>query len=365
MWFDAIQEWLQRRRVMREMRASERRDERDFISDFNQIMEDAENAIKVGERDRAGQLWHQARLRFPNLTLASDLGLRILITLNRLDEAEALMLHGSQRFPRTPFYFAGYAQIPEHRRNFAEAVARAAQLQKKFPSDPIGYSIAANSLRALGRYDEAKSVLRRGLGFAPSNIHLWLDSGQLAIDTQNWQEGLTIYTKAKAMFQHIAGPLGIARCLKELGRYDEAEAELREIHTSFPMEIQPWMELASIAEIRENWDEADRRWAEVRKRFSMSSVGFIQGRRALREVGREAEIEPLLSEAVDRIDTDAELLSVYARIAHDRGDWAAAEPRWALMRERFPDVREGWERGAEAVSALGRDADAAQLRVGG
>ena len=347
---------------MREMRQSQRYEERVYATDFKIMMSNAEAAVRVGETDRAWQIWQRARGRFPNSTLTSPVGLSVLLDLNRVDEADALMREGLHRYPATQFFYQGYCQVAQRRRDHAACLVRAEAMRKRFPGNPLGYSFAANAFRSLGKREEAKAILQRGMAVINDSINLWLDAGQLAIDAGEWTDGLAVYTKAGAVFKHIAVPLGLATCLKGLGRYEEAEEVLREAQAGYPLASAPWAEMARLAESKGDWDTAATHWATVRRRFPMEPLGYLEGRRTLRELGRQAEIEPMLADASERIFEDSELLVEYARVAHGNGDWAAAAERWALVRERFPERREGWDRGAEALVALGKNDEAAQIQ---
>jgi tetratricopeptide (TPR) repeat protein len=142
-----------------------------------------------------------------------------------------------------------------------------------------------------------------------------------------------------------------ARRLRELGRFDDAEALFREAMRRFPDDSAVRSEYAWLAQIARDWHEAVGRWQEMRTRHPDSPVGYSVGAAALRELKRLDEAEDLLTEAITRFPADAAVIIEYARIAEARLDWAAATARWELVRARVPEEIEGY---ASAGTALAR-----------
>ena len=360
--FAGILEWYHRRQVIRELHAKQREYSRDFSQVFKQLIEDANSAVALGSRKQAFDIWSKARESFPDLALTSRKGFEILVDCARYDEAEQVMKEGLRRFPNQPFYREGLVLIAQRRGDRDEAYRQAELLRKRYPGIALGYRVAASCLREMGRMDEALAVIKSGLHAVHDDIGLWLEAGNLAIDRKDWNGGMEIWTEVRSLFNHVSGAIGVAQCLIGLGRVEEAEELLNKSKSSFPLEYGPWRELALISERKGDWEEAIRRWEILRTRFPMFSGGYQGIGEALKQLGREAEFDEILKDAVDRIREDAGLVSRYAWLAHGREDWPAAADRWALMRERFPSLPEGYERGAEALANLGRHEEAASIR---
>jgi predicted Zn-dependent protease len=234
-------------------------------------------------------------------------------------------------------------------------------LRKRAPNSTKGYWIAAASLSELGKAKEAEEILVRGIQRMPEDVGLQIEYAKLAERRLDWTEALARWRVIYDTYGHRAGISGAANILTELGRYDEAESLLNGVMYKFGNEITIWVTLARVAEHRKDWEEAERRWVAIRNRFPLDSMAYLYGLRPLYTLGRVAEAEKVLLDAMERIRDDPALLTEYAWIAHRRSDWAEAAQRWAALRERFPSQRVGYEQGAVALQALGLTEEAARL----
>ena len=153
----------------------------------------------------------------------------------RYDEAEALMQEGRKRFPRQPHFAEGLAQVALRRGDARSDTPLPAGADRKFPMRVRAYSLEAACLNDLDRTKEAEALLLRALRFAPGDIALNFEYAKSAARRKDWEEALRRWTAVREKFRHIAGPIEVAKCLKELGRYDEADALLRETFYSFPL----------------------------------------------------------------------------------------------------------------------------------
>jgi predicted Zn-dependent protease len=244
-----------------------------------------------------------------------------------------------------------------------EAVRRCKTLRNKHPASLSGYWIAAASLSELGRAAEAEVMLARGMRIAPQDVGLRLEFAKLAERRKDWTVALRRWIEVRELCGHIAGVVGSANALKELGRYDEAERLLSDAMYKVGNDPTVWLEHARIAEHKRDWEEAARRWEKLRSRFPMLPLVYVHIVRPLLELGRQADAEKVLREGIRRLPDDPTPFIELAWLAHRRGDWSEAAVRWAVVRERFPTRHEGYERGSEAMMTLGRTEEAMQLRA--
>jgi len=70
-----------------------------------------------------------------------------------------------------------------------------------------------------------------------------------------------------------------------------------------------------------------------------------------------------MAAAVERFPAEAWPAIEHAALASARHDWGEAAERWTKVRERWPGRSEGYQRGAEALAALGREAEAETVRT--
>jgi predicted Zn-dependent protease len=163
-------------------------------------------------------------------------------------------------------------------------------------------------------------------------------------------------------FSSAAVVLNIVQCLRALDRNDEAEEILADLSIKMPGNRYVLVESATIASARGDFEEASRRWAVVRKRIPLLAAGYTSGVEVERRLGREAEADQILVQAVTYLKSDLGIHLEYARSAQRRGDWTSALERWALVRERFSECDEAREQEAVAVAVVDTQAGPGDLR---
>ncbi len=173
-------------------------------------------------------------------------------------------------------------------------------MRKNFPADFSGYGLAARELSKEGRADEAEKLLAQGVRFVQDDAGAAIEYARLPMARQDWAAGIERWRVVSERFNHPAGAVSMAECLRKLGRFDEAEATLNEAQPRFPLEPAIRAELARVAEARGNTEEALKLWDQVRQRFPMVPSGHIETFRILRSLGREADAEGVKAAALDR-----------------------------------------------------------------
>jgi tetratricopeptide (TPR) repeat protein len=150
------------------------------------------------------------------------------------------------------------------------------------------------------------------------------------------------------------GWLAAARLLRDIGRFDEAEALLTDARMRFLAQPAPFVDWALLAHHRRDWAEALRRWDAARTRFPDQAVAYVLAAVALRETGRLSDAESLLGEARGRFPNDPGAAIEYAWIAHFRRDWEESVRRWEHARARFPAHAASYVFAGVALRELGR-----------
>ena len=155
--------------------------------------------------------------------------------------------------------------------------------------------------------------------------------------------------------QHALGPaagaprFAAAIALRELRRFDEAEALLVSAIARFPGERGPLTEHAWLAAARRDWPEAVRRWALVRERFPNVADSYLRGAQALSALWQHEEAEALLADATARFPQDSAMACDHAWLAYRRHELDEAARRFEAVRRRFPDLLTGYTAGAMAL----------------
>jgi tetratricopeptide (TPR) repeat protein len=196
----------------------------------------------------------------------------------------------------------------------------------------------------------------------PNEFELHVQHARNATERREWPEALRRWEVVRSRFENeFLGPLGVAQCLRELGRFAEAEEVLTDALVRFYQIDWLYAERANLATAKGDFNEAVQCWEALLRRSPSFPIAYTMGAEALRRVGREADADELLGVAVTRVRSDLPVHLEYARSAHRRGDWAAAAERWALARDRFPECAEASGQEAEALAAIERRGSTSNL----
>jgi tetratricopeptide (TPR) repeat protein len=202
----------------------------------------------------------------------------------------------------------------------------------------VSYIEEARRLRELGRVCDAETILWEGIKCFPDNSDLLFEHARLAERRRDWAEVAARWHNAR-----LCSPdrsfcyVGEAWGLRELGRFDEADAMLHEALARFPGEAAIIFDLARIAQARHDPSEALARWNTARSRFPDRWFCYIGEGWALRALARLDEAQELLREAIQRFPEEPEPIFDYGRVAIARQDWAEVARHWNEARCQFPD----------------------------
>ena len=355
--------WKQRRRALRDLENNQRLEESILGLDDRNPVNRAKVALESDDPVAALKYWNEAIARYPSFAKGSPHALTILLGLKLFDEADALMREGQKRAPRDPYYADGLARVAERRDDTEAAILCWDQVRKKFPTYWRGYVQGAVCLVKVGQLDAAEALIEKAVKRFPGVIHTWIQWASTAGHRHDWSEALRRWEATGEKFRHNEIDLGIAKALEGLGRFEEAETRLRELLLRGRMDTGIAISLARLANLRGDKEEAVRRWEDARRRFPLLPAGYREGIRLLLEMDRPADAETILLAAIDRFPAEPWPRVEYAALANTQQDWTAAEARWAAVRAAWPDRRDGYLRGAEALAGLGRQDEAAQLRA--
>ncbi len=358
-----ISEWFQRWRAMRALRSIDHRLAQDHYWDVRNLLAEARTSFESGNLRRANEIWEKVKKSYPDLLPLFGPALEICLSLRNYDDAEALMTRGLAMNPRHPHCMEGLARIAYERGDTSLALERCASLRKAFPGSAIGYVIAAAALAALDRVEEAEAILAPGLRALPENDALCVKYAQMAEQKGDWNAALQRWRDIDVRFHHIIAVSSQARALKELGRYDEADALLEGVKHRSGNDTSIWAESARIREHQGDWAGASERWAGFRKRFPLEPFGYVWSLVPLLALNQQAEADQMLRDGIYVTTENPRLMVEYAWLAQKRQDWSEAEQRWAAVRVHHPELRDAIEQGAVALDQLGRAEEAAQLRA--
>ena len=174
-----------------------------------------------------------------------------------------------------------------------------------------------------------------------------------------WAEVLTTAEALQRSFpDYVQGYIHGCTALRRLGRSEEAERQAKRIMLRFPRAQSAFEAYAFCASDRADWPEAERRWAMVVRRFPAGTWPRIMRSNALFLIGRVAEADRILTEAVQAWPDDWMVWLYYADLAARAEDWPEAVNRWRAARDRFAGRAEPHARLTEAQVKAGTIAEA-------
>lgn len=358
-----LRDWRERRGILHELQRMTRDESAVLSLDDANPLQRSKMALESGDRDGARHYLKLARERLPGYVVTSQDTITVLLGLGDLDDLEQFTRDGMKRFPRKSQYWEGFAIVAERRRDFAEAAKRWAVVRRKFPYGWQGYTNGAACLRELGQFNEALTVIRRGLRNIPDDVRIAVEGGRVMEAQQDWS-GLLRHWQASRE-AHGIGCAGYVYALFRLGHRDEAEAELERGRNLYRTDMGIDIMASRIARESGDMEETARRLEVMRKRFPYDFGALIYSLHFLRDQKSWTEADALAVIAIERFPKEEWPRSEYARLAEARGDWALATERWHALREAFPLHRPAWEQEAASLVAAGRAAEADQLRVQG
>jgi lipopolysaccharide transport system permease protein len=97
----------------------------------------------------------------------------------------------------------------------------------------------------------------------------------------------------------------------------------------------------------QNWREATRRWAVMRKAYPEHPATWLQGANAHIEAGELEQAEALLTHARQHFPNHPNSLTDSAGLAMRQQEWDVAEAFLQQARERYPDNLQTWMKSAE------------------
>ncbi len=223
-----------------------------------------------GELERSASEWNAVLQSNPDARI-SYLGYgRILRKLNRPAESRAVLSRAIERFPRDfdvmhelALAIRGAAPLAAP---LPEAMTWARGIVARHPREPRGHVLLGRILRDAGFVDQADEVLLSARRTCPGDLvlaweHAITADGRWPTALSRWQELRQDFPAAEI------GYAGLGAVLKRLRRFDEAEDVLARGMARFPRDDNIGVNHAWVAEDREDWPEAMRRWEALWQRF--------------------------------------------------------------------------------------------------
>jgi predicted Zn-dependent protease len=154
--------------------------------------------------------------------------------LGRPDEAEALILPLTVRYPTDPGFPIELARMAQTVGNISVAIERWEGVPRRFPLYFPGCVLAAEALEKLGAITQAEAVLREAVDHFPTEPRPLIELGSLLLRREDFAAAVDVWATLRQAFpdQQIGYDRG-AEALLRAGRPDEAEAVREEQRRRF------------------------------------------------------------------------------------------------------------------------------------
>jgi tetratricopeptide (TPR) repeat protein len=332
-----------------------------FPNELTLLLEHAGLAQHRRDWEEAARRWALVRQRAPDHLpghIASAVALR---EAGQTDAAEAVLADAVARFPDRIEALTEYAWLAQARQDWPAAVARWRDVREKAPDILTGYVAAAHALRRNGQVEEAERLLAQAIERFPAEAGPLVDYASAAAQRNDWPEAIRRWRIViERLPEGTAGYQGLAFALRVSQRIEEGEGVLRDAMARFADDAGLPVEYAWLAFARRDWEEALRRWEDVRARFPHHTAAFTGLSHTLRELGRLDDAEEMVAAAVAAHPDDGGLMIEHASLARHKRNWPAAVARWEVVRTRYPGELGGYVGAALALRELRRldEADA-------
>jgi len=172
----------------------------------------------------------------------------------------------------------------------AQALAFWRSVVDTYPGHEAGYIGIGETLRDVGRLDEAERAFAEGVRRFPDSEWLVIGHAGIARDRGDKAEALRRWQLACQKFpDNPAVEVGRGEALANLGEFDRAEALFREVMERFPAYDWAASHYAYIASRRYDWAEAVSRFEKVKARFPDHEFAYFALAEALRASNRTKE----------------------------------------------------------------------------
>ena len=261
---------------------------------------------------------------------------------------------------RNLFNFSKATPVPPKRPVTGQAPSPdGRRARSRWPDRWEGFTGGASALVQLGDLDGAEQLIIAGEQLHPDVFWVCLLRARIVTARREFELALPAWALLRERWPDATdGYFGGAACLRELGRYEEAEAILRDGIAHLPDNLGLAMDFAILAELRTDWPEADSRWRSVRRRFPDQFEAYLRPAIRAREQRRFDDAEALFVIGILRLPDRHEFYVEYARTAELRDAWPQAGELWAVTRARFPHLPAAWI-GEIAALKASREQDAA------
>lgn len=252
--------------------------------------------------------WEYVRDHFPEVRESYHCINFVLQELGKIEEADNVLGVARERFSDWIAIAIAYANVAEKRRDLKGSLSRWRFVQQNFPDQPHGYRGVARLLKHLNRLVDGEELYAEARDRFPDNSAFAILYAQTAERRRDLPEALARWKYVSERFPALVdGHWGLARALRDMGRFDEANQLFVETWRRFPDGGYLAWEYLNIAIRRRDWPEVFRRSNELKTNFPNSKFAvwepnlLVGHARLLAEMDRIDQSESLSTTAGDAL----------------------------------------------------------------
>ena len=201
---------------------------------------------------------------------------------------------------------------------------------------PRVFSRMSKALRKQNDLDAAETILCQGASLHSHDLLLAQEFAELAVARGDWPEAVKRWGSVLNNFGECAPVIAYAElshALCKQGRFEGADAIVRQGVTLYPNDASLAREFAEIAMTREDWPEAIKRWQAALDIVGESSPGRVYAgmSQALRRHNELGAAEAIIRRGMRLYPDDPILVQECAELAGNRENWPEAVERWRTV----------------------------------
>ena len=297
---DDFRNWREHRKAMAELHRLDRKNGPYQKAQVAALVNAVKSAASCNDPTAAMQAFNELQARAPDVAISSATALRCLLEVGALDLAESAIEKGLRKYPGAFDLMLLHADVANRRQNWPEASRRWGAMRKMYSGYLWARFCHAVALKELGEFDEADKLLEQAVAMEPLSAVFAMRYAEVAEQRGDLEEALRRWEIMRARIEGHAAWTESARIMCLLNRQDEAVELLTKARWRFESRPEPLIELARLCHRRGLLADAVGHWQAVRELFPQNEHGYIEGARALRDLGQRAEAEAVLQSYADR-----------------------------------------------------------------
>lgn len=223
-----------------------------------------------------------------------------------------------------------------------EAIGHWQKILKKYKrrTPPLVYVRLSTAYRRQANYEDAESIVKRGIELHPNYLALHVERAEIATYGLDRSEAISRWKAIIDKFGDGAPTrawIKLSRLYRQEQKLNDAERIVKQGLSRYPDSTDLSIEAAKVAAMREEWPKAIRRWQAAIDGSDGSAPieAWLGLSRAQRKKGKLKEAEVTAERGLSENSMDFKLRLESAEIAMAKRDWVMALDRWQFLLDKF------------------------------